>query len=202
MSAPLLPEHISRRIAAIYEEIETQYDQVAKELGFSCTGCPDNCCDSYFLHHTYTEWAYLWQGLDALPAEKRQGFELRSRQYVRQSQEVLARGERPQIMCPLIDNGRCGLYKHRLLICRLHGVPSSMTRPDGQQLLFPGCFRCQEITGDNEDVPRMDRTKLFQDFVQIEMEWLGVKRKVLPKVKMTIAEMIIKGPPEFSHCRV
>jgi hypothetical protein len=34
------------------------------------------------------------------------------------------------------------------------------------------------------------------------MEWLGVKRNVLPKVKMTIAEMIIKGPPQFKHCRV
>lgn len=202
MSAPLLPKNISSRIAAIYEEIEKQYDEVAAKLDFSCSGCPDNCCDSYFLHHTYSEWAYLWEGLQALPAEKRQEFERRSQEYVVQSHEVLARGERPQIICPLLDDGLCGLYKHRLLICRLHGVPSSMTRPDGQQLLFPGCFRCQEITGDSEDVPRMDRTKLFQQFVQIEMEWLGVKRKVLPKVKMTIAEMIIKGPPEFTHCRV
>ncbi len=202
MSESLLPENISGQIAAIYEEIEKQYDVVAAELDFGCAGCPDNCCDSYFLHHTYSEWAYLWQGLLELPAEKRQEFERRSQEYISQSQEALGRGERPQIMCPLLDDGLCGLYKHRLLICRLHGVPSSMTRPDGQQLLFPGCFRCQEITGDRADVPRMDRTKLFQQFVQIEMEWLGVKRNVLPKVKMTIAEMIIKGPPEFSHCRV
>ncbi|MBU0679846.1 MAG: hypothetical protein KKD73_00335 [Proteobacteria bacterium] len=202
MSAPLLPEHISHRIAAIYEEIEKQYNVVAKALDFSCTGCPDNCCDSYFLHHTYTEWAYLWQGMAALPAEKKQQFVRRSQEYVQQSQEALARGERPQIMCPLNDDGLCGLYKHRLLICRLHGVPSSMTRPDGQQLLFPGCFRCQEITGAGEDVPRMDRTKIFQQVVQIEMEWLGVKRNVLPKVKMTIAEMIIKGPSQFKHCQV
>lgn len=202
MSGLLLPENISEQIAAVYEEIEKQYDVVAKQLDFSCTGCPDNCCDSYFLHHTYSEWAYLWQGLQELPVEKRQEFEQRSRDYVLKSQEALGRNERPQIMCPLLDDGLCGLYKHRLLICRLHGVPSSMTRPDGQQLLFPGCFRCQEITGDNEDVPRMDRTTLFQQVVQIEMEWLGVKRNILPKVKMTIAEMIIKGPPDFTHCRV
>lgn len=202
MPAPLLPENISHRIAAIYEEIEKQYDLVAKKLGFSCTGCPDNCCDSYFLHHTYSEWAYLWQGLGELSVEKRQEFERRSQEYVTQSKEILALGERPQLMCPLNDDGLCGLYKHRLLICRLHGVPSSMTRPDGQQLLFPGCFRCQEITGDTNDVPRMDRTQLFQQVVQVELEWLGVKRNVLPKVKMTIAEMIIKGPPQFNHCRV
>ncbi len=202
MSGSLLPENISAQIAAVYEEIEKQYDVVAKQIDFSCSGCPDNCCDSYFLHHTYSEWAYLWEGLQQLPEEKRQEIEERSRNYVLQSQEALSRNERPQITCPLLDDGLCGLYKHRLLICRLHGVPSSMTRPDGQQLLFPGCFRCQEITGDNKDVPRMDRTKLFQQFVQIEMEWLGVKRNVLPKVKMTIAEMIIKGPPEFNHCKV
>ncbi len=202
MSAPLLPEHISQRLAAIYEEIETQYDVVAKQFDFSCSGCPDNCCDSYFQHHTYSEWAYLWQGLAELPAEKRQEFERRSREYVAQSQEILARGERPQIMCPLNDAGLCGLYRHRLLICRLHGVPSAMTRPDGQQLLFPGCFRCQEITGDSQDVPHMERTKIFQQVVQVEVEWLGVKRNVLPKVKMTIADMIIKGPPHFTHCQV
>ncbi|PLX50049.1 MAG: hypothetical protein C0613_05490 [Desulfobulbaceae bacterium] len=201
MSAPLLPPEISSRIAAIYKEIEEQYDVVAQELGFSCTGCTDNCCDSYFLHHTYSEWAYLWQGLAELAPEKRQEFERRARDYVARSREALAHGERPQIMCPLNDAGLCGLYRHRLLICRLHGVPSAMTRPDGRQLLFPGCFRCQEITGDRQDVVRMERTPLFQEFVRIETAWLGQKRKVLPKVKMTIAEMIIQGPPHFSHCR-
>lgn len=201
MSAPLLPSEISSRIAAIYKEIEEQYDVVAQELGFSCTGCTDNCCDSYFLHHTYSEWAYLWQGLAELAPEKRQEFEQRARDYVVQSREALTRDERPQVMCPLNDAGLCGLYRHRLLICRLHGVPSAMTRPDGRQLLFPGCFRCQEITGDRKDVARMERTPLFQEFVRIETDWLGQKRKVLPKVKMTIAEMIIQGPPHFSHCR-
>ncbi len=202
MSAPLLPLSVSSRIAAIYAEIEEQYALVAGQLDFSCTGCPDNCCDSYFQHHTYSEWAYLWLGLQELPAVKRQEFEHRSQQYVVQSSAALGRGARPQIICPLNDAGLCGLYSHRLLICRLHGVPSVMTRPDGKQLFFPGCFRCQEITGDGKELPRMDRTKIFQDFVQVEMEWLGVKRKVLPKIKMTIAEMIIKGPPLFSHCRI
>jgi hypothetical protein len=201
MSTPLLHDDISRRLALLYEEIEHQYDVVARQLDFGCAGCPDNCCDSYFLHHTYSEWAYLWQGLEALAPAKRQAFVARSQAYVAQSREALALGERPQLMCPLNDNGLCGLYQHRLLICRLHGVPAAMTRPDGKQLLFPGCFRCQEITGDRSDVPRMDRTRIFQDVVQLEMAWLGDKRPSLPKVKMTIAEMIVQGPLQFGKSR-
>jgi len=178
------------------------YDEVSTAINFSCKGCPDNCCDSYFLHHTYTEWAYLWEGLTQLGEEKVAEIEARARDYILAVAKAEAANERPQVMCPLNEDGLCLPYQHRLLICRLHGVPAAMTRPDGQRMNFPGCFRCQEQVGENEDGPRMDRTRIFQQFVAIEMEWLGVKRQVLPKVKMSIAQMIIKGPPEFSYCQV
>ena len=202
MSSTLLPAHISARVAEVYDEIQRSYDEVAAELAFGCEGCPDNCCDSYFQHHTYTEWAYLWEGLEQLGAEKMALIEARAREYVLAVEKAQAAGERPQVMCPLNEDGLCLPYAHRLLICRLHGVPASMTRPDGQKMDFPGCFRCQELVGEKSDGPRMDRTRIFQKFVAIEMDWLGVKRQVLPRVKMTIAEMIIKGPPQFSYCKV
>jgi cell division protein YceG involved in septum cleavage len=50
----------------------------------------------------------------------------------RQVRQALAREERPQLMCPLNEEGRCSLYLHRLMICRMHGVPSSLTFPNGQ----------------------------------------------------------------------
>lgn len=202
MSSTLLPAEISAQVAEVYEEIQTMYDEVAGALAFTCEGCPDNCCDSYFQHHTYTEWAYLWEGLEKLGPEKVTEIETRAKDYILAVDKSQGAGQRPQVMCPLNEGGLCLPYQHRLLICRLHGVPASMTRPDGQKRNFPGCFRCQEIVGENEDGPRMDRTKIFQKFVAIEMEWLGVKRQVLPKVKMTIAEMIIKGPPQFSYCKI
>ena len=112
---------------------------------------------------------------------------------------MLSQGERPTVMCPLNEGGRCTLYNHRLMICRLHGVPSAMTRPDGKKLEFPGCFRCQKIVGDR-DVVHLDRTRMYQRLVQLEMEWLGPKRTILPKLKLTIAQMIVKGAPHLTYC--
>jgi hypothetical protein len=194
----LLPKMISRQMAELYKDMEEAYDKVAVQLDFTCTGCNDNCCDSYFLHHTYTEWAYLWEGLNALPEEKRERFIEKAQEYILASEKMLAEEKRPNIMCPLNEDGLCGLYSHRMMICRLHGVPASMTRPDGKQLTFPGCFRCQELTENMEDFPRMERTEMFQRLVQLETGWLGSRRKVLPRVKKTIADMIVQGPPTFS----
>ncbi len=199
MNNNVLPADISRQVAELYEEMEKAYDELAHGLDFTCQGCPDNCCDSYFQHHTYTEWAYLWEGLQVLPEEKRQECIDRAKEYVGKSQEMLARDERPNIMCPINENGLCGLYLNRLMICRMHGVPSSMTRPDGQKKDFPGCFRCQEIVEGKKDIPHLNRTQMYQRLVQIEIEWLGHRKSILPKLNMTIAEMIVKGRPSFSY---
>ena len=103
-------------------------------------------------------------------------------------------------MCPLNESGRCGLYSHRLMICRTHGVPATLTRPDGQLLRFPGCFRCQEIVtstyAHEADAPAMDRTILYKRLAQLESRFLGERRGLLPKIKLTIAEMIVGGPPK------
>jgi len=42
-----------------------------------------------------------------------------------------------------------------------------------------------------------DRTGLYQRLVKIELDWLGDRRRVLPKVKKTIADMIVRGSPPF-----
>jgi len=190
----LTPE-FTELVADLYRDMETAYDRTAKELEFSCSGCPDNCCDSFFLHHTYTEWAYLWHGLKTLDDSKITTITEKSTNYVIESEASLAKGERPIIMCPLNVDGLCALYLYRMMICRLHGVPATFTRPDGKQLHFPGCFRCQEnISTENSPSP-MDRTQFFQRMVNLEIELLGKKRITAPKVKLTIAQMIVQGPP-------
>lgn len=203
----ILSAEQSRRLADIYTAMEEGYDQVASKIGLSCQGCSDNCCDSYFLHHTYSEWAYLRQGLAELPEEERKAIIGRAEKYVLESREQLAGQQRPQIRCPLLnEDGLCGLYKHRLLVCRMHGIPATMTRPDGQSMRFPGCFRCQEIVNkkyhQEEDAPAMDRTPLFKAMVALESSLLGGKRHLFPRVKMTIADMIVQGPPavDTPHC--
>ncbi|MDH5523931.1 MAG: hypothetical protein OEY01_08050 [Desulfobulbaceae bacterium] len=197
MDTPILQPQIAAKIAAIYERMEKAYDIVAKQLDFSCEGCPDNCCDSFFQHHTYIEWAYLWEGLNGLPAAKLAAIRERAEEYVAATERAAKKGEHPRLLCPLIEDGLCGLYQHRLMICRLHGVPSSITFPNGQVKKFPGCFRCQELKGEREVMPMVERASLLRDLALLEQEFMGANLGQMPKLKKTIAEMIILGPPRL-----
>ena len=194
----VLKSEFAKQVADLYHDMEEAYDQTAKALDFSCSGCPDNCCDSYFLHHTYTEWAYLWQGLKTMEGSQLQAITEKAAKYVIESEAALARGKRPIIMCPLNTDGLCSLYSYRLMICRLHGLPATFTRPDGQKLDFPGCFRCQEHISRDNSVAPLDRTQFFRGLVKLEIELLAQRRMTAPKVKLTIAQMIVKGPPTLT----
>ena len=175
--------------------MEEAYNRAADKIGLSCRRCTDNCCTSYFQHHTYIEWAYLWKGIESRPDNKQREFKKRAVEYVRQSRALLAQGLRPRIMCPLNDNGLCQLYEYRLMICRMYGVPNSFVRPDGKKMEFPGCFRCQGLYSHLEEVPVLDRTDFYRDLAFLEMAFVGPKIKALPRVNLTLAEMVVHGPP-------
>jgi Fe-S-cluster containining protein len=197
MSENILPVELATRLADLYKRMAGAYDLVAGELAFTCEDCPDNCCDSFFLHHTLIEWAYLWQGLQELPPESLQKIKARAKGYLTEATGSMAKGERPQIMCPLNDDGLCGLYQHRLMICRMHGVPAKITRPDGQAMRFPGCFRCQELTVGLEQIPEVDRTELYRELADLERQLIDTTGRDRFRIKMTIAEMIVNGPPRI-----
>ena len=197
MTEKILTSDLAARLADLYRRMADAYDAVASELNFSCVGCPDNCCDSFFLHHTLIEWSYLWEGLCKLEPAELEKIKARAESYLAGFAESMAKGERPQIMCPLNEGGLCGLYEHRLMICRMHGVPSSITRPDGQKVDFPGCFRCQELTGSDDDPPNVDRTELYRELAELERLLLEASGKPRPRIKMTIAEMIVSDPPKL-----
>jgi hypothetical protein len=197
----VLAEQQVQELEDIYDKLQQEYARVAGVLDFSCSGCPDNCCDSYFLHHTYAEWAHLWRGLRRLDPQRQQALIARAKTYLAQCTEEMAAGRRPQVMCPLNENGLCVVYEHRLLVCRTHGVPATMTRPDGQTLRFPGCFRCQEIVDGlvEQPPPYAERTPLLKRLALLENELLDNKRHLQPRVKMTIAEMLVQGPPTLAQ---
>ena len=202
MKEVILTAEQVENLEEIYRMLQQEYERVAEALNFSCNGCPDNCCDSYFQHHTYTEWAHLWLGLRQLEPEFLQKFIKRAKSYLEHCEQAMAAGQRPQTMCPLNENGRCAVYHHRLLVCRTHGVPALLTRPDGQTLRFPGCFRCQEIveTHDQKAMPApVERTSLLKKLAMLENQLLDHKRHLHPKVKITIAEMLVHGPPVISR---
>ncbi|MGE4558406.1 MAG: hypothetical protein AB7D07_16505 [Desulfovibrionaceae bacterium] len=188
---------VFRKLEALYARMDAGYAQTSSALGLSCSDCPDNCCTSYFQHHTYVEWAYLWQGLRKLEEARREAFLERARDYVESAGAQLAQGLRPRLMCPLNEEGLCGLYGHRLMICRLHGVPNRMVRPDGQIVAFPGCFKAQELVRDRDDFPVLDRTPLYRELAALEMALLGRRAGRLPKVDHTLAQMMVLGPPAF-----
>lgn len=196
-----LTQEYRQELEDIYLELQKEYERLAGELDFTCDGCPDNCCDSYFLHHTYAEWAYLWEGVRQLDKKDQDALIERAKTYLAACENAAARGERPQVMCPINRDGLCQLYKHRLLVCRTHGVPASLTRPDGRSMQFPGCFRCQKIVearGDGGDVEPVERTPLLRRLAMLENNLLYMQRHLHPKVKLTIAEMLVKGPPELT----
>jgi hypothetical protein len=184
-----------QELAELYARMEEAYGLAADRLGLSCQGCPDNCCRTFFQHHTYIEWAYLWEGMRVLPADRRRAFVERARHYVGESQVLLTQGKSPRIMCPLNEDGLCQAYEHRLMICRMHGVPNHFVRPDGKTMHFPGCVPCQDLYGDITEVPSLDRTPFYKDLASLEMAFVKSMGHAVPKVKRTLAEMLVQGPP-------
>ncbi len=199
MSTSFRPEQqkILDRLAELYSEMEQAYNAVAAQIGLSCQACSQNCCTSYFQHHTYLEWAYLWRGLQQCSKQARQTFQVRAREYVQKSRELLHQGLQPNIMCPLNEQGWCSLYPYRLMICRLHGVPNQVLMPNRELKRFPGCQQSQRLTGGLQDPPVLDRTGLYTSLANLEKGLLGTVRNKLPRVKLTLAEMICQGRPRI-----
>ena len=179
MNNALLPLDLNARIADLYNRMEESYN-------------------SYFQHHTYIEWAYLWEGLNQLDKSRRVRLVAKARANVTETEKLLARGTDLQVMCPLNEAGRCTLYNYRLMICRMHGVPAFFTLPSGVRKDFPGCPRCQLPVAAYEGVaPAIDRTTLYQELAQLEQEFRSLARQPPARVKLTLSQMIVIGPPKL-----
>ena len=95
-------------------------------------------------------------------------------------------------LCPLNSDGRCELYSHRTMICRLHGIAYRVRRPDGRIVEGPGCDRFEQgLVEKGMTAVRLDRTDFYNDLARIE----GDIRRSLNlrdlKLKKTIADMIV-----------
>lgn len=195
-----LKNPVLRRLRELYAQMDAAYAASASAIGLSCQGCKDSCCESLFRHHTYVEWTELAQGFAALPPERQAEMRQQAESYLRIHSGALP-GTRPRVPCPasVMAEGSlvCGLYEHRPMVCRLHGVPNVLSRPDGQQSAFPGCDRAQNLA---KTCPPalLDRTPLLAELARLEMDLLGRGRMgKLPRVDLTIAEMLLMGPPKI-----
>ena len=186
------------RLAYLYARMHEAYSETAAAAGLTCESCPTNCCTSYFRHHTYIEWAYLWRGLSALPEDRRAALAARARDYLDQVRQSLERNALPTAMCPLNETGLCILYPHRLMICRMHGTRNTFTLPDGAVRTFPGCARFTALPRSNDaDCPSLDRTPFYKELAALEAEFHKRASRPLPRVDLTLAEMMVLGPPKI-----
>ncbi len=197
-----MKEKLFARLEVLYDKMQEAYSDCAKQAGLSCTDCADNCCTSYFKHHTYIEWLYLWKGLRLLSAQKRMAFIELSKKNTLQAERVIAIGAVPVIMCPLNENGLCALYKYRLMICRMHGTRNTLMLPSGETRVFQGCKKFTELypnsaSASAQDIPTIDRTDFYKELASIEMDLLRSLKKPMPKVNLTLAEMLANGTPKF-----
>ncbi|GAB6124786.1 hypothetical protein [Humidesulfovibrio idahonensis] len=195
-----LKNPVLRRLRELYTRMDQAYAASSTAIGLSCAGCKDSCCETMFRHHTYVEWVELTQGLAALPAEKQDEIRQNAETWLRIHKNALP-GTSPRVPCPLCLEAEgsliCGLYEHRPMVCRLHGVPNVLLRHGGQQAAFPGCERAQNLA--KTCAPALlDRTPLLSELARLEMDLLGRERMgKMPRMDLTIAEMILMGPPRL-----
>jgi hypothetical protein len=194
MKQLLTKKVLLRRLGELYARMDAAYEKSSAELGLDCTGCANNCCGGFFEHHTHIEWLYMLAGVAELPQDRREAVLARAAAYVEQAKALATEGRRPEILCPLNEDGRCGLYDHRLMICRLHGVPNILHSPRGIQE-FPGCHRARVRVAAGTPAAPMDRTPFYRDLAALELALLGAKARSTPRVNLTIAQMLTCKPP-------
>lgn len=146
------------------------------------------------------EWAYLRRGLAGLAPKQRKIFIKRAEAYAAHVRERLAMGHTPSLMCPLNEKGLCALYAHRLMICRMHGTRNSLTLPGGETRIFSGCARFTALPVAREPesgCPTLDRTPFYRELADLEMEYRQKAAHPLPRVDLTLADMILMEPPRL-----
>ena len=180
------------KFMTILERMDQAYQETAIRYGFVCPGCTDNCCETRFYHFTLLEYLLLRKGFSTLDADTRNRLGALAGEVCRLHQAADAAGDPVRVMCPLNDGGRCTLYQYRPMICRLHGVPHCLSRPDGRMQVGPGCALFESQCGQSRAY-RLDRTPHYQAMAALEKQ---LRDSVGPdgfrgRIRMTVAEILL-----------
>ena len=178
-----------KQLRAIYASMDLKYSEAAAYYEFNCTGCEDNCCLTRFFHHTVLEYLYILEGFHNFNPEKQTEIKARALEVRRKSVEADIKGKPVRRMCPLNSDGKCILYSHRPMICRLHGIPHELHKP-GQSIAYGlGCEAFSKYCSE-KDYYRFDRTPFYMEMASLEKE-LKQAAGITTKVKMTVADMLV-----------
>lgn len=181
--------HYIKRMRALYETMDALYDEVSKSYDISCQGCAENCCTQRFFHHTFAEELYLQHGLQHMPADLVQQIMQRAEQVIAAYDEEVRQGAITPIMCPANVEGLCAIYPYRPMICRMHGMPLTLTRPDGETATAGGCTPFDRLFPNPS--ARIDRTTPYTTLAQIEAD-LRREGKLTGKYQLTTTLMLIR----------
>jgi len=176
------------RIKTLYEKMDRAYRDASG--GFSCEGCSDNCCSQTFYHHTISEYIYLMDGLSRADEVLIERIMIRARVVVGTYMKGLDIGEILPVMCPINENGKCTLYEWRPMICRLHGIAYSFTKPNGEVVSGGGCHRFKK-----EGSP-LDRTPFYRELAEIEKslrEEIGFRGRYAKTTAQMLLDMTLEG---------
>jgi Fe-S-cluster containining protein len=178
------------RLRQLFDRMDRAYDRAASAYGFVCRGCEDNCCHTRFSHHTLLEFLTLKRGWGRLPGSQRTLAAARSRSVLEQYRQADGSGTAARVLCPLNRDGDCTLYRHRPMICRLHGIPHELRQPGGK-VAGPGCADFDRQACGRPYVV-FDRTPLYRDLALLERE-LRVALGLDPRqrFKYTVADVIV-----------
>lgn len=174
-------------LADLYKEMDAAWDKTAQAHEFQCNGCEDNCCKSLFFHHTHIEKDYLLYGFSQLASDQQQVVKKLAQEYYEQTFVQADEAESKKLFCPVNEDGKCLLYDYRPMICRLHGVPHELIRPNAFPLRGPGC---EAGNFGSDPQPLLNRTPFYQQLAQIEMEYKTTTGKTT-RLKESIAQILL-----------
>ncbi len=145
-----------------YRQVERGYDrEFARNRALHGSrircgpGC-DDCCHQLF-QITELEAARISECVAGMEGDRREALQRRARAYLVKREELMGSGAGAEswgalappgsrLACPALEDGVCGIYEHRPLMCRKFGIP--LWNPDR-----PGrVYACQLNFRDGEEI--------------------------------------------------
>jgi hypothetical protein len=191
-------EKMIPRLVELYQRIDGIYVEFAGKVGLTCQGCNGvRCCTVDLTLHTSIEMHYLRRGFSSLEPL------IRGEVLERCLSIISAKHDDPwgdpyrNAVCALNLDGKCLLYHHRPMICRLAGLPHFMVRPDGSRIESGGCSHYQLDISPSHPDARLDRTDFYRAMAEFEIQVMRhTGRRTAP---LTVAETLGLEQPEIDY---
>lgn len=188
IGGPLIQPFLTE-VKDLYLRMDNAYSRVANAHGFFCNGCKSNCCETWFFHHTIAEYFFIMEGCKNLGNDELKKARERAKIVIKNAETFHKTTEAFKTMCPLNVDGKCIIYAHRPMICRLHGVGYSFVMPNNLSKQGKGCSAFEQRAAANKSDAMLDRTPFYRDMAKIEQE-LRQAVNFTQKTKMTVAQML------------